>query len=61
MINGLKAKHSSDVGGYNTALSACSILATDHYHLSWNLGMGLSEGCFIFDFTSLALEVDWPI
>ena len=23
--------------------------------------VGISEGCFIFDFVSLSLEVDWPI
>ena len=26
---------------------------TDHYHLSSNLGVGISEGCFVFDFASL--------
>ena len=34
---------------------------TDHYHLSSNLRVGISEGCFIFDFTSLPLEVTWHI
>ena len=34
---------------------------TDHYHLSSNLGVGISEGCFIFDFASLPLEVARPI
>jgi len=34
---------------------------TDHYHLCSNLGVGISEGCFIFDFTSLHLGVTWPI
>ena len=34
---------------------------TDHYHPCSNLGMGISEGCFIFDFASLPLEVAWPI
>ena len=33
----------------------------DHCHLSWNLGVGISEGCFIFDFASLPLEVARPI
>ena len=33
----------------------------DHYHLSSNLGVGLPEGCFISDFTSLPLEVARPI
>ena len=37
--------------------------ALDHISLppSSNLGMGISTGCFIFDFTSLPLEVAWPI
>ena len=26
-----------------------------------NLGVGIPEGCFIFDFTSLPLKVVWPI
>jgi len=30
---------------------------TDHYHLSSNLGVGISEVCLIFDFASLLLEV----
>jgi len=30
---------------------------TDHYHLCSNLGVGISEACFIFDFASLPLEV----
>ena len=34
---------------------------TDHYHLSSNLGVGISEGCFIFDFASLPLDVVRPI
>ena len=34
---------------------------TDHYHFSSNLGVGISEGCFIFDFASLHLEVARPI
>ena len=33
---------------------------SDHYDLSLNLGMGISDGCFIFDFASLALEVAQP-
>ena len=38
---------------------ACWI--TDHYHPCSNLGVGMSEGHFIFDFTSLPLEVAQPI
>jgi len=34
---------------------------TDHYHTCSNLGVGISEGCFIFDFASLPLEVARPI
>jgi len=36
-------------------------LTTDHYHPCSNLGVGIAEGCFIFDFTSLPLEVARPI
>ena len=32
-----------------------------HYHPCLNLGVGISEGCFIFDFASLSLEVARPI
>jgi len=38
---------------------ACWI--TDFYHPCSNLGMGKSEGCFIFDCASLPLEVAQPI
>jgi len=34
---------------------------TDHYHLCSNLGVAISEGCFIFDFDSLPLEVTQPV
>ena len=34
---------------------ACWI--TNHYHRCSNLGVGISEGCFVFDFASLQLEV----
>jgi len=34
---------------------ACS--TTDHSHEGSNPGVGISEGCFISDFTSLPLEV----
>ena len=33
----------------------------DHYHPCSNPGEGISAGCFIFDFTSLPLEVTRPI
>ena len=33
----------------------------DYYHSRSNLGVGMSEGCFIFDFDSLHLEVARPI
>ena len=38
---------------------ACWII--DHYQPCSNLGVGISDGCFIFDFDSLRLEVDRPI
>jgi len=38
-----------------------SALDTYPYHMSSNLGMSISEGCFIFDFASLPLEVARPI
>ena len=34
---------------------------TDHYHPSSNIGLGISEGCFIFHFGSLLLEAARPI
>ena len=34
---------------------------TDHHHPCQNLGVGISEECFIFDFAALALEVARPI
>ena len=34
---------------------------TDHYHPCSNLGLDVSEGCFVFDFASLPLEVARPI
>ena len=34
---------------------------TDHYGPCSNLGVGISEGYFIFDFASLPLEVARPI
>ena len=43
-------------GGHLRGL-AVMCWTTDHYHLCLNLGMGISEGCFTFDFASLPLEV----
>jgi len=40
-------------------LVACWI--TDQYHPCSNLRVGISEGCFIFHFASLLLEVARPI
>ena len=34
---------------------------TDHYHPCSNPGVGISEGCFVFHFVSLPLEVTRPI
>jgi len=33
----------------------------DNYHPCSNLGVGISEGCFVFHFISLSLEVARPI
>ena len=40
---------------------AVACWTTDHYHPCSNLGVGISEGCFVFEFASLPLEVAWPI
>ena len=40
---------------------AVACWTTDHCHPCLNLSVGLSEGCFIFDFASLHLEVARPI
>ena len=40
---------------------AVAYWTTDHYHPCSNLGVGISEGCYIFDFASLSLEVARPI
>ena len=40
---------------------AVACWTTDHYDACSNLGVGISDGCFIFDFASLPLEVARPI
>ena len=40
---------------------AVACWTTDHYHPCSNLGVRISEGCFIFDFASLPLEIARPI
>ena len=40
------------------AVACCT---TDHYHPCSNPGVGISEGCFVFHFVSLPLEVARPI
>ena len=40
---------------------AVACWTTDHYHPCSNLGVGISEGCFVFHFTSFPLEVARPI
>ena len=40
---------------------AVACWTTDHYHPCSNLGVGISEGCFIFDFSSLPSDVARPI
>ena len=36
---------------------AVACWTTDHYQECSNLGLGISEGCLIFDFASLPLEL----
>jgi len=47
----------------STEASVSSVVCwiTDYYHPCSNLGVGISEGCFIIDFASLPLEVARPI
>jgi len=40
---------------------AVACWTTDHYHPRSNPGVGISEGCFVFHFVSLPLEVARPI
>ena len=40
---------------------AVACRTTDHCHPCSNLGVGISEGCFNFDFASLPLKVARPI
>ena len=40
---------------------AVACWTTDHYHACSNPGVGISEGCFIFEFSSLPLDVAWPV
>ena len=40
---------------------AVACWTTDHYHPCSNLGVGRSEGCFVFDYASLPLQVARPI
>ena len=40
---------------------AVACWTTDHYHPCLNPGVGISEGCFVFHFVSLPLEVARPI
>ena len=52
---------------YSLTIRSISLLltvacwTTDHYHPSSILGVGISEGCFLFDFASLPLEVASPV
>ena len=42
---------------------AVACWTTDHYHACSNPGVGISEGCFVFRFVSLSLEIArsiWP-
>ena len=47
--------------GGSSAVQLVTRWTTDHSHLSSNLGVCISEECFIFDFASLVLEVARPI
>ena len=38
---------------YSSVVYFVALLITDHYHLSSNLVVGMSEGCFIFYFASI--------
>ena len=40
---------------------AVACWTTDHYHPCSNPGVGISEGCLVFHFVSLPLEVARPI
>ena len=40
---------------------AVACWTTDHYHPCSNPDVGISEGCFVFHFVSLPLEVARPI
>ena len=40
---------------------AVACWTTDHYYPCSNPGVGISKGCFIFDFALLPLEVARPI
>ena len=40
---------------------AVACWTTDHYHPCSNLGVGISEGCFVLDIASLHLEVARPL
>ena len=46
-------------GRLSSLAVACWI--TGQYHPCSNLGVGKSEGCFVFDFASLPLEVARPV
>jgi len=62
-----KAEYMWQVGTLSFSLSrrlrglAIVCQTTDHYHPCSNLGMGISEGCFMFDFASLPSEVTHSI
>jgi len=52
-------KYSGEWPGRHRGL-AVAWWTTNHYHPCANLGVGISEGCFIFDFASLPLEIARP-
>ena len=65
MIRDLSLHYSVDlVARYQEGTSVVQPVArwiTVHYHLSSNLGVGISEGCFSFDIASLLLALVRPI
>jgi len=52
---------SFQLGARSLRVLAVACWTTNHYHPCSNLGVGISEGCFVFHFVSLPLEVTRPI
>ena len=54
----IMSHHDGVIGRLRGLAVAC--WTTDHYHPCSNPGVGISEGCFVFHFVSLPLEVARP-